>query len=175
MANLWAAMAMEGTTACQFAEAINASDVDDDWADEYGTFIASLHDKATALARALSLAAKSQAYLTLLPEADTFVVVHGLHRWVTAPPSRSVNEGRLVAFEGETLGEDSREPPDLLRFDGEEDELFKLLSLSKVDLGQVASFYDGNSLHRDCKWFDKASLDEVKGVRLGRLIPIPTT
>jgi hypothetical protein len=31
-----------------------------------------------------------------------------------------VIEGRLVAFESETLGEDSREPPDLLRFNGEE-------------------------------------------------------
>jgi hypothetical protein len=115
-----------------------------------------------------------QAYLALLQKANTFVVVHGLHQWVTAPPSWSVNEGRLVAFEGETLGEDSREPPDLLRFNGEENKLFKLLSLSKVNLGQVASFYDGNSPHRDCKWFDEASLDEVEGVRLGHLYPIPT-
>ncbi len=60
MANLWAAMAMEGTTACQFAEVIDASDIDDNWADEYGTFIASLHDEATALAMALSPAAKLQ-------------------------------------------------------------------------------------------------------------------
>jgi hypothetical protein len=174
MADLWVAMAMEGTTACRFAEAIDASDVDDDWANEYRTFNASLHNKATALAMALFLAAKLQAYLALLPKANTFVVVHGLQWWVTAPPSRSVNEGRLVAFEGEILGEDSREPPDLMRFNGEKNKLFKLLSLSKVDLGQIASFYDGNSPHRDCKWFDKASLDEVKGVRLGHLIPIPT-
>ncbi len=148
--------------------------MDNDWADKYGTFIASLHDKATALAMALTSAAKLQAYLALLLKADTFVVVHGLHWWVTVPPSRSVNDGRLVAFEGETLGEDSQEPPDLLRFDGEENKLFKLLSLSKIDLGQVASFYDGNVPHRDSKWFNKASLDEVEGVRLGCLIPIPT-
>jgi hypothetical protein len=49
-----------------------------------------------------------------------------------------------------------------------------LLSLSKIDLGQVASFYHGNFPHRDSKWFDEASFDEVKGVRLGHLIPIPT-
>jgi hypothetical protein len=175
MANLRAAMAMEGTTAFRFADAIDAFDVDNDWADEYGTFVASLHDKATALATALSPAAKLQAYLALLQKADTFVVVHGLHQWVTIPPSRSVNEGRLVAFEGETLEEDSREPPDLLMFDGEENKLFKLLSLSKIDLGQVASFYDGNFPHRNSKWFNEGSFDEVKGVRLGRLIPIPTT
>ena len=47
MANLWAAMAMEGTTACRFAEAIDASDVDNDWANEYGAFIASLHNEDT--------------------------------------------------------------------------------------------------------------------------------
>ncbi len=88
MADLRAPMAMEGTTAFQFADAIDAFDVDNDWADEYGTFIASLHDKVTALAMGLSLAAKLQAYLALLPKADTFVVVHGLHRWVTVlPPS----------------------------------------------------------------------------------------
>jgi hypothetical protein len=140
MADLRAAMAVEGTTAFRFADAINASDVDDNWANKYGTFVARLHDEAMALATALSPAAKLQAYLALLPKADTFAVVHGLHRWVTVPPSRSVNEGRLVAFEGETLGEDSREPPDLLRFDREENKLFKLLFLSKIDLGQVASF-----------------------------------
>ncbi len=100
-------------------------------------------------------------------------MVHGLHRWVTVPPSRSVNEGRLVAFMGETLGEDSREPLDLLRFDGEKNKLFKLPSLSKIDLGQVASFYDGNFPNRNSKWFDEASFDEVKGVRLGRFFPIP--
>ncbi len=135
MANLRAAMAMEGMTAFRFADVIDAFNVDNDWADEYGTFVASLHDKTVTLAIALSPAAKLQAYLALLPKADTFVVVQGLHRWVTVPPSRSVNEGRLVAFEGETLREDSREPPDLLRFDGEENKLFKVLSLSKIDLG----------------------------------------
>jgi hypothetical protein len=154
MADLRAAMAVEGMTAFRFAESIDAFDGDDNWANEYGAFVANLHDKATALAMALSLAARLQAYLALLPNADTFVVLHGLHRWVTVPPSRSVNEGKLVAFKGETLREDSREPLDLLRFDGEENDLFKLLSLAKVDLAQVTKFYDGSFPHRNHKWFD---------------------
>jgi hypothetical protein len=174
MADLRAAMAMEGMTAFRFTDAIDAFDMDNNWADKYGTFFASLHDKATALATAFSLAAKSQAYLALLPKVDTFIVVHRLHWWVTVPPPWSVNEGRLVAFEGETLGEDSRKPPDLLRFNGEENKLFKVLSLSEINLGQVASFCDGNVLHRNSKRFHEASFGEVKGVRLGCLIPIPT-
>jgi hypothetical protein len=174
MADLRAAMAVERTTTFRFAEAINAFDGDDDWADKYGAFVANLHDKARALATTLSPAARLQAYLALLSNANTFVVLHGLHRWVTVLPSRSVNEGKLVAFEGETLGEDSREPPDLLRFNGEENDLFKLLSLAKIDLAQVTKFYDGSFPHRDHKWFDKATFNEVEGVRLGRLIPIPT-
>jgi hypothetical protein len=76
MANLRAAMAVEVTTAFRFAEAIDAFDGDDDWADEYGAFVANLHDKARALATVLSPAARLQAYLALLPNANTFVVLH---------------------------------------------------------------------------------------------------
>ncbi len=174
MADLWAAMAVEGTMAFRFADVTNAFDIADDWADKYGAFVTNFYDEADAVAMALSPAARSQAYLAMLPNADTFVVLHGLHRWVTVPPSRSVNEGKLVAFEGETLREDGREPPDLLRFDGEENDLFTPLSLSKIDLTQVTSFYNGSFPHHDDKWFDVATLDEIEGVRLGRLIPIPT-
>ncbi len=174
MADLQAAMAVEGTMAFWFADVTNASDIADDWADDYGAFVANLYDEADAVAMALSPAARLQAYLAMLSNADTFVVLHGLHRWVTVPPSQSVNEGKLVAFEGETLGEDGREPPDLLRFDGKENDLFMPLSLSKIDLTQVTSFYDGSFPHHDDKWFDVATLDKIKGVRLGHLIPIPT-
>ncbi len=118
MADLRAAMAVEGTTAFRFADVTDAFDIADDWADKYGAFVANLYNEVDAVAMALSLAARSQAYLAMLPNADTFVVLHGLHRWVTIPPSQSVNKGKLVAFEGETLGEDGREPPDLLQFDG---------------------------------------------------------
>ncbi len=174
MADLRAAMAVEGTAAFRFADVTDVSDIADDWADDYGAFVANLYDEADVVAMALSPAARSQAYLAMLPNADTFVVLHGLHRWVTVPPLRSVNEGKLVAFEGETLGEDGREPPDLLRFDGEENNLFTPLSLSKIDLTQVTSYYDGSFPHHDDKWFDVATLDKIEGVRLGRLIPIPT-
>jgi hypothetical protein len=139
-------------------------DRDDDWADKYGAFVPNLHDKEMALTTALSPSAKAQAYLALLPNSDFFVVLHGVHRWVTTPPSRSVNEGKLVAFEGETLGNGGREPPDLLRFDGEEVDLFKLLSLSKFQLAQVANFYDGRVQDRDRKWFDEAKLEDFGGV-----------
>ena len=135
--------------------------------------VASLHDEEMALALALSEAAMAQTYLALLPNSDVFIVLHGLHRWVTTPPSRSVNEGKLVAFEGETLGEKGEEPPDLLQFEGNEADLFGLLSLAQTDLALVANFYD-NPGPRDTKWFGEAVLDKAHGVRLGRLIPIPT-
>ncbi len=100
-------------------------------------------------------------------------MLHGLHRLVTTPPSQSVNEGKLVAFEGETLGKNGAEPPHLLRFDGDEADLFGLLSLARIDLAQVANFYD-NPGARDTKWFDDAVLENFNGVLLGRLVPIPT-
>jgi len=106
MADLRMAMTVEGTSAFRFAEAMDPFDRDDDWADKYGAFVANLHDEEMALTTALSPSAKAQAYLALLPNSDFFVVLHGVHRWVTTPPSRSVNEGKLVAFEGETLGKD---------------------------------------------------------------------
>ncbi len=107
-------MTMEGLAAFRFTDAMDSSDWDDEWADQYGAFVASLHDKEMALSLALSPAAKAQTYLALLPNSDFFIVLHGLHRWVTTPPSRSVNEGKLVAFEGKTLGKNGKEPPDLL-------------------------------------------------------------
>jgi hypothetical protein len=50
-------------------------------------FVANLHNEETSLATALSTAARLQAYLVLLPGAGTFIVLHGLHQWVTVPPS----------------------------------------------------------------------------------------
>ena len=116
-----------------------------------------------ALSLALSPAAKAQTYLALLPNLDFFIVLHWLHRWVTTPPSQSVNEGKLVAFEGETLGNNGTKPPDLLRFEGNKANLFGLLSLAETDLARVATFYD-NPGARDIKWFDEAVLDNANGV-----------
>ena len=103
-------MTTEGTAAFRFADAVDPSDWDDEWADQYGDFVASLYNKEMALSLALTPAAKAQTYLALLPNSDFFIVLHGLHRWVTTPPSRSVNEGKLVAFEGETLGKNGAKP-----------------------------------------------------------------
>ena len=174
MADLRKAMTVEGSAAFRFADAVDPSDWEDDWADQYGAFVASLHDEEMALSLAFAPAAKAQTYLALLPNSDFFVVLHGLHRWVTTPPSRSVNEGKLVAFEGETLGQNGTEPPDLLRYEGDEADLFGMLSLERIDLAQVANFYE-NPGPRDTKWFDDAVLEDFNGgVRLGRLVPIPT-
>jgi hypothetical protein len=79
MADLQAAMAVEGTTAFRFADVTNAFDIANDWADKYGAFVANLYDEADAIAMALSPAARLQAYLAMLPNAGTFVVLHGLH------------------------------------------------------------------------------------------------
>jgi hypothetical protein len=88
-------MTTEETAAFRFADTVDPSNWDDEWADEYGAFVASLHGEEMALSLALSPAAKAQTYLALLPNSDFFIVLHGLHRWVTSPPSRSVNEGRM--------------------------------------------------------------------------------
>ena len=111
-------------------------------------------------------------YLALLPNSDVFIVLHGLHRWVTTPPSRSVNEGKLVAFEGETLGEKGEEPPDLLRFEGNEADLFGLLSLAQTDLALVANFYD-NWAHKTPSGSPKRCLTRPTGCDLAGLCRSP--
>jgi hypothetical protein len=119
---------------------------------------------------ALAPEAAAQAYLTLDLEVKTFLVVHGLRRWASTPPSRSSNEGHLVDFEGETL-QDAK-PPDLRRFEEDDDKLFELAPLAETVLSLVAQFYwiPGKD---DDKWFDKARSDKA-GLWISRLIPIPT-
>ncbi len=114
MSSLRACMAVPGTTAWRFAVTIDSLDAKDDWAEEYGSLVARLLNERTAVETALSPAAKTQTYLALTPQANTFIVLHGLHRWMANPPSQSVNEGRLMAFEGKTLGEKGHDPPDLM-------------------------------------------------------------
>jgi hypothetical protein len=174
MSSLRACMAMPGTTAWRFAVTIDSLDAEDDWAKEYGLLVARLLDKRTAVETALSPAAKTQTYLALTPQANTFIVLHGLHRWTANPPSQSVNEGRLMAFEGKTLGKKGHDPPNLMRFEEEEGQLFKRCSLKPIDLDRIANFYNGTFPKRDMAWFGEAEFDEEVGTRLGRLIPIPT-
>jgi hypothetical protein len=174
MSSLRARMAMPGTTAWRFAVTIDSLDAEDEWAEEYGSLVARLLDERTAVETALSPAAKTQTYLALTPQANTFIVLHRLHRWTANPPSRSVNEGRLMAFEGETLGEEGHDPPDLMRFEEEEGQLFKQRSLKPIDLDRIANFYNGTFPKWDAAWFGEAEFDKEAGTRLGRLIPIPT-
>ncbi len=138
MSSLRVHMAMLGMTAWQFAAMI----VKDIWTKEYGSFVAHLLDERTAVEAALSLAAKTQTYLALTPQANTFIVFHRPHQWTAKAPSQSINEGWLVAFEGKTLGEGGHNLPDLMRFEEEEGQLFKRCSLKPIDLDHTANFYD---------------------------------
>ncbi len=174
MSNLRACMAVEGTTAFHFAVANDTADINNYWADEYGAFVARLHNKRMALEMALSPADRAQLYLALAQHADTLVVLHRLHRWTANPPSQSVNKGQLVAFKGKTLGEDGQPPPNLMRFEEVDGHLFKLRSLAKIELDWVANFYNGTFPKRDATWFGKASFNDKTSTQLGRLIPIPT-
>jgi hypothetical protein len=96
-------MAVPETMAFRFAAMMDDVDPKDNWANAYGTFVATLRNESTALATALVPEAVAQAYLTLDLEAKTFLVVHGLRRWASRPPSCSSNKGHLVAFKGENL------------------------------------------------------------------------
>ncbi len=170
MAPLREQMVVPCTTAFHFAATMEEVDPEDNWADAYGTFVAMLRNESMALATALALEAMAQAYLTLDLESKLFLVVHGLCWWVSTPPSHSSNEGHLVAFEGETL--QSGKPPDLWRFEGDDDKLFKLAPHAETVLSLIAQFYRIPGKNND-KWFDKARHDEA-GLWISRLIPIPT-
>ncbi len=79
MSSLRARMAVPGTTAWRFTATIDSLNAEDDWAKEYGLLVARLLDNRTAVEIALSPAAKTQTYLALTPQANTFIVLHGLH------------------------------------------------------------------------------------------------
>ncbi len=79
-----------------------------------------------------------------------------------------------MAFEGKTLGKDGHDPPNLMRFEEEEAQLFKLRSLAAINLDHITNFYNGTFPKRDTAWFGKAEFNEEMGMRLGCLIPIPT-
>ncbi len=103
MAPLQEQMAVPGIMAFCFAGTMDDANPEDNWADAYGTFVATLCNKSTALATALAPEAAAEAYLVLDLKSKTFLMVHGLRWWVSTPLSRSSNEGHLVAFGGETL------------------------------------------------------------------------
>jgi hypothetical protein len=163
-------MAVPCAMAFHFAATMEDVNPKDNWANAYGTFVATLHDESTTLATALAPEAAAQAYLTLDLESKLFLVVHSLHWWVSTPPSHSSNKGHLVAFEGETLR--SGKPPDLWRFEGDNDKLFELAPLAKTVLSLFAQFYRIPGKNNN-KWFDEARHDKA-GLWISWLIPIPT-
>ncbi len=124
--------------AFRFAPTMEDVNPEENWANAYGTFVATLCNKSTALATALVPEAAAQVHLTLDLEAKTFLVVHSLHWWVSTPPSRSSNEGHLMAFEGESL--QGGKPPDLQQFEGDDDKLFELAPLAETVLSLAAQF-----------------------------------
>jgi hypothetical protein len=87
MAPLREQMAVLGTMIFCFAVTMDDVNPKDNWANAYGTFVATLCDESTALATALALEATAQACLTLDLEAKTFLVVHGLRWWASTPLS----------------------------------------------------------------------------------------
>jgi hypothetical protein len=139
MALLQEHMAVPGTTAFCFALTMDEVDPEDNWANAYGIFVATLFDESMALAPALAPETAAQAYLTLNLKTTTFLVVHGPRQWASTPLSSSSNEGHFMAFKGETL-QDGK-PPDLWRFKGDNDMLFELAPLTKTVLSLVAQFY----------------------------------
>ena len=105
-------MKLPGTAAYRFAATMGHFDEHDSWADDFGAFVAAMHDEDTALELALSPGCKAQTYLCINHKSSRcFVVLHGLRRWTANPSSRSVNSGCLVAWEGETIKDGG--PPNL--------------------------------------------------------------
>ena len=162
-------MTVPGTTAHRFAATMGSFDEDDAWADDFGAFVAATRDESTALDLALSPAYKAQTYLCIDRNANSFVVLHGLRRWTPSPSSRSINSGRLVAWEGETIEDGG--PPDLWRLDDEDDQLFRLCPFSGVDLRAMSNFY--STEHNDKTFFGVGDHSQRDDHWVSRLIPIP--
>ena len=111
----------------------------------------------TALATALAPENASQTYLAVLGGSGNVAVLHGLQRWPTATRS-SINDGLLIAFEGETTKDD--QPPDVWRFDEGDESLFRLQGFAEVEPSRVAKFY--STLDRvDENFFDKVCPDDT--------------
>jgi hypothetical protein len=98
------------------------------------------------------------------------VVLHGLRRWTSNPSSRSINSGRLVAWEGETIKYEG--PPDLWRLDDDDAQLFQLFPFAGVDLRKISHFYSNEDNNN--KFFNVGDHSHQDGHWVSQLIPIPT-
>ena len=163
-------MTLPGTAAYRFASTMGVFDAHDVWADDFGKVVEALRDEDNALDLALSQEYAAQTYLGIDRNTSCFLVLHGLRRWTPNPSSRSMNSGRLVAWEGETLQDGG--PPDLWRLESDEAQLFQLVPFSGVDLKKVSQFYSDEK--NDNEFFDVGDLSHHDGHWVSRLVPIPT-
>jgi hypothetical protein len=169
MQALYERMDLPGTSAARFAAwATLKYSSEEEWANEFESFVAALRVEDSALTTALSPAAAGQTYLAIVGGSHTFLVLHGLQRWQARKRS-SVNDGRIVAFVGETLHDN--QPPDVWRFEGREEDLFRLHGFEEIAPRPVSDFYHALDSHDDT-FFAEAHLGD-EGLWVGALIPIP--
>ena len=169
MQALYERMDLPGTSAARFAAmATLRYSSEEDWADEFGRFVAELRVESSALMTALSPAAAGQTYLAIVGGSRTFLVLHGLQRWQARKRS-SVNDGRIVAFVGETVHDN--QPPDVWRFGGREEDLFRLHGFEEIAPRPVSDYYQALDSHDDT-FVAEAHLGN-EGLWVGALIPIP--
>jgi hypothetical protein len=83
---------------------------------------------------------------------------------------RRVNEGKIVAFEGEVYSE--HRAPCLWHFEEEDEDMFCLVPLPDVSFGAAIEYY-GRVAHGSNFWEDVAP-NPSNGSWIGRLIPVPT-
>ena len=111
MQALYERMELPGTSAARFAAMATLKySSEEDWANEFGSLVDDLRVEDSAPMTALSPEAAGQTYLAIVRGSHTFLVLHGLQRWQARKRS-SVNDGRIVAFVGETLHDN--QPPDV--------------------------------------------------------------
>ncbi len=168
MAKLYQRMEIPGTAATRFAAAATQvySSVED-WVNESGSLVAGLCVEHPALATALAPEAASQTYLAILGASGNFSVLHGLQRWPTGMRS-SINNGRIIAFKGETVKDN--QPPNVWRFEVDDNNVFRLQGFAEIEPSRVASFYHTPD-KVDKNFYDEACPDD-KGLWIGSLIPI---
>ncbi len=169
MQELYKRMMVPGTSAARFAAAASQTySSQKDWANKFGSFVAGLCVEDSALKTALAPAAAGQTYLAIIGGNKTFFVLHGLQRWPKSKRS-SVNDGRIVAFEGKTIQDN--QPPDVWRFERSDEDLFCLKGFEEIEPRPVSKFYHTTDAHNDMFFAEACRGDE--GLWVGSLIPIP--
>jgi hypothetical protein len=81
----------------------------------------------------------------------------------------SINDGRIVAFEGETVQDN--QPPDVWRFERSDEDLFRLKGFEEIEPCPVSKFYHTTDSHNNMCFAEARQGDE--GLWVGSLIPIP--